>query len=112
MKSKEVATVLAAPVIWTNRAARAEHNLVHLYVQRQRYLAIVLTWKEKSWLFSGNKQIGYEFVLSQNGPVTEQFPRDKALTLFEDHRRPTKGPIIGPFFYHLGKKIKNKQTWL
>ena len=31
-KSKEGATVQAAPVIWINRAARAERNLVHFYV--------------------------------------------------------------------------------
>lgn len=68
-------------------------------------------------MFSGNKQIGDEFVLSQNGPITwtrnrpitEQFPHDKALTLFEDHRRPTKGPIIGPFFYQPGGKKKEKK---
>lgn len=47
-------------------------------------------------------------MLAQNGPITEQFPRDKALTLFEDHRRPTKGPLIGQFFYHPGKKKKKK----
>ena len=45
----------------------------------------------------------------QNGPITEQFPRDKALTLFEDHRWPTKVPLISPFFYQPGGKKKEKR---